>query len=73
MRDLQTGKPKGILLNIAESINAPPALLARHILEKHLTEKGENSSRPVISKLLKDTTLIEEKELAYELYLVSFL
>ena len=80
---------------MAKEIKAPPALLARNVLEKHLALKEQNSksnircflhfifffvhnkklfnysdSRPAISKLLKDTTLIEEKDMAYEVYLV---
>lgn len=44
----ENGKQKGIILKMAKEINAPPALLARHILEDYLTEKGENSKDKLI-------------------------
>ncbi|XP_012273529.1 uncharacterized protein C15orf41 homolog [Orussus abietinus] len=62
------GEPVGILLRIAETIEVPPALLARFVLKKYC-EMKDDDSKLNITKLLRDTTLIEEKDLAYEIYL----
>lgn len=35
MEAVQSGEPVGILLKMAKDIGAPPALLARNVLEKH--------------------------------------
>ncbi|XP_043484993.1 CDAN1-interacting nuclease 1 [Leptopilina heterotoma] len=64
----KTSKQSGIILQMALQINAPPSLLARHILEDYLTEKGESNSRSSLGKYLKDSTLIEDKDLAYEIF-----
>ncbi|XP_031831281.1 CDAN1-interacting nuclease 1 isoform X2 [Nomia melanderi] len=69
MEAVQNGKPVGILLKLAKDIGAPPALLARNVLEKHCEKHDPNVSRDEISKLFKDTTLIQDKDLSYEVYL----
>ncbi|KAI4489131.1 PREDICTED: uncharacterized protein C15orf41 homolog isoform X1 [Polistes canadensis] len=66
---IQKGEPVGILLKMAKEINAPPALLARNVLEKHCSQDDPNISRKDVSRLFKDTTLIEDKDLSYEVYL----
>lgn len=66
---VQNGEPIGILLRMAKEIEAPPALLARNVLEKHCGQEDCNISRKEVSKLFKDTTLIEDKDLSYEVYL----
>nr|XP_003705213.1 PREDICTED: uncharacterized protein C15orf41 homolog [Megachile rotundata] len=66
---VQNGEPVGILLKMAKEIGAPPALLARNILEKHCGRDDPNFSKNEVSKLFKDTTLIQDKDLAYEIYL----
>ncbi|KAH0955165.1 hypothetical protein HN011_009757 [Eciton burchellii] len=59
----------GILLRMAQNLDTSPALLARNVLEKYCTQKDANVSKNVITKLFKDTTLIENRDLAYEVYL----
>lgn len=90
LKSLKKQEPIGILLRMAVKIDAPPALLARHILEKYCICENLNGklhikyiyyivinisytclvSKSCIGKLIKDTTLIENKDLAYEIYLV---
>ncbi|XP_017879510.1 uncharacterized protein C15orf41 homolog isoform X1 [Ceratina calcarata] len=69
VKAVQNGEPVGILLKMAKEIGAPPALLARNVLEKHCGKDDSNVSRNEVSKLFKDTTLIQDKDLAYEVYL----
>ncbi|XP_012231070.1 CDAN1-interacting nuclease 1 isoform X1 [Linepithema humile] len=66
---VQNGEPTGILLRMAKDIDAAPALLARNVLEKYCMHDDANVSKNIISKLFKDTTLIGDKDLAYEIYL----
>ncbi|CAL7951064.1 unnamed protein product [Xylocopa violacea] len=66
---VQNGEPVGILLKMAKNIGAAPALLARNVLEKHCGKDESNVSRNEVTKLFKDTTLIQDKDLAYEVYL----
>ncbi|XP_043255433.1 uncharacterized protein LOC122399098 isoform X2 [Colletes gigas] len=66
---VRKGEPVGILLKMAKDIGAQPALLARNVLEKHCGRDDSNVSRNEVSKLFKDTTLIQDKDLAYEVYL----
>ncbi|XP_076165399.1 CDAN1-interacting nuclease 1 [Ptiloglossa arizonensis] len=68
---VQNGEPIGILLKMAKDIGAPPALLARKVLEIHCEQDEPNVSRHEVSKLFKDTTLIQDKDLAYEVYLCT--
>ncbi|XP_066591567.1 CDAN1-interacting nuclease 1 isoform X2 [Prorops nasuta] len=65
---VEQGQSCGILLNMSKKIGAPPALLAKNILEKHYSGNN-NVTKSDIAKFLKDTTLIEHKGLAYEIYL----
>ncbi|XP_015439682.1 PREDICTED: uncharacterized protein C15orf41 homolog [Dufourea novaeangliae] len=69
MEAVQNREPVGILLKMAKDIGAPPALLARNVLEKYCGKDDPNVSRNEVSKLFKDTTLIQDKDLAYEVYL----
>ncbi|XP_011134909.1 uncharacterized protein C15orf41 homolog [Harpegnathos saltator] len=62
-------EPTGILLRIAKDIDASPALLARNVLERYCMFENANASKNLITKLFKDTTLIRDKDLAYEIYL----
>ncbi|KAG7200205.1 hypothetical protein KM043_000637 [Ampulex compressa] len=69
MQAVRSGAPVGILLKMAKDIGAPPALLARNVLEKHCECDDSNVTRNEVTKLFKDTTLIGDKDLAYEVYL----
>ncbi|XP_069682201.1 CDAN1-interacting nuclease 1 isoform X2 [Periplaneta americana] len=72
-KSVDDGQDVGVMLRLAEEITLSPALLARMILEKYYEKKSEESDEPVtrtfITKLMKDTTLIKDKDLAYEVYL----
>lgn len=75
MQLINKAEPVGVLLRLAEKLDTSPALLARNVLEEHvnrLNEKNARHARNNISKMLKDTTLIEDKDLSYEIYLVSY-
>ncbi|XP_048516092.1 CDAN1-interacting nuclease 1 isoform X2 [Athalia rosae] len=69
MDALRCGEPTGILIRMSVKTGLLPALLARIILENHCEDKNIKSCRTEVTKLLKDTTLIEDKDLAYEIYL----
>ncbi|XP_015591240.1 uncharacterized protein C15orf41 homolog [Cephus cinctus] len=68
---IKRGEPVGILIRIAKQLQAPPALLARHVLEKHYDIAKPNTPKAELKKQFKDTTLIEDKDLAYEVYLCT--
>ena len=66
-------EPVGVLLRLAEKLDTSPALLARNVLEEYVNKYNDQDgkhARNIISKMLKDTTLIEDKDLSYEIYLV---
>ncbi|KAF4519121.1 hypothetical protein B566_EDAN010543 [Ephemera danica] len=63
-----------VLLNMAENLELAPTLLARLVLEKHYEKRAEYDeeskiSRGFVTKLMKDTSLIDDKGLANEVYL----
>ncbi|XP_023709855.1 protein C15orf41 homolog isoform X2 [Cryptotermes secundus] len=70
---IEAGEDVGVMLRLAEEIDLSPALLARMILEKfyekHSEEGAEPATKSFLTKLMKDTTLIKDKDLAYEIYL----
>ncbi|KAK7794512.1 hypothetical protein R5R35_004728 [Gryllus longicercus] len=64
----------GVLLQMAEELDISPALLARMILEKHYEEKtlkddSQVSYKNMITQVMKDTSLIDDPILSYEIYL----
>ncbi|XP_026286822.1 CDAN1-interacting nuclease 1 [Frankliniella occidentalis] len=67
------GDEPGIILRIAQEVDISPALLARMILEQHYErlapELAISVSKALISRKMKDTTLIEDRDVAYEVYL----
>ncbi|XP_033334038.1 CDAN1-interacting nuclease 1 [Megalopta genalis] len=69
MKAVRNGESVGILLRLAKDLSVPPALLAKNILEKHCEIHDHSVSRNEIGKLFRDTTLIQDKDLAYEVYL----
>ncbi|XP_011505349.1 PREDICTED: uncharacterized protein C15orf41 homolog [Ceratosolen solmsi marchali] len=63
------GEPLGIIIRMAVELNTCPALLARKVLEIFLDKMPNKCDKLSISKMMKDTTLISNKDLAYEIYL----
>ncbi|XP_057339242.1 CDAN1-interacting nuclease 1-like [Microplitis mediator] len=61
----QSEQRPGIIVGLAATESLPPVSLARVILERHFS----NVSRKFISRYLQNTTLIEDPDLAYEIYL----
>ena len=66
---VQNGKRMGVIMGMAKDSSLPPALLARHILEKHCDRDDPAVSRNEVSKLFKDTTLIQDARLSCEVQL----
>ncbi|XP_045452856.1 CDAN1-interacting nuclease 1 [Melitaea cinxia] len=60
MRDKQKGD---VILKLAESQGISPALFVRSLLQ------NVSSDSTIVKKYLKDTTLIENKDLAYQVFL----
>ncbi|XP_055948103.1 CDAN1-interacting nuclease 1-like [Argiope bruennichi] len=78
LNELESNKKQcGILLKIADEVDLSPALLARLILEHHcklnLDEKDKEEKEPVpksmISEMLKNPQLIQDKDLGAEVKL----
>ncbi|XP_075223652.1 CDAN1-interacting nuclease 1 isoform X2 [Lycorma delicatula] len=69
------GQSPGIIIRLAVDIDVCSGLLARSILEYHYIEKDCPDSgkkipnKTFISQMLKDTTLIKDRDLAIEIYL----
>jgi len=72
----------GVLIQLARENNTSSALTARTVLEEYLTEAGEaeeledkamrdKTIKNRAGKLMRDTTLLEEGELGYELLLAG--
>ncbi|CAL4089047.1 unnamed protein product, partial [Meganyctiphanes norvegica] len=61
----------GILVRMSKELTYSPAMLSKLILEQHLnaTKPGTSATRSQVNRLLRDTTLIEDRDLAYEVYL----
>lgn len=66
-------QPPGIIVRIAQQENLSPAMVARIVMEKYTLEEDANAtvSKADISKLLKDTSLVGNCDLAYEIYLCA--
>lgn len=65
----------GIIMRIAEKFDVTPCLVAKLILQKHFEEKNivtdvESGAAGNVNIYLRDTTLITDKQLAYEVFLV---
>ncbi|KAJ9599051.1 hypothetical protein L9F63_010508, partial [Diploptera punctata] len=73
MTAIQHGEDVGVLLRISEEIDLSPSLLARMVMEKYYERHSHLCSEPVtrsfITRLMKDTTLIQDRDLAYEVFL----
>ncbi|MCL4141525.1 UNVERIFIED_CONTAM: hypothetical protein GTU68_040828 [Idotea baltica] len=72
---IDEGEPPGIILRLAKQLNFSSAMLAKIILEHQLNIVAEREgvtngvSRSQVNKLLRDTTLIQDRDLSYEVYL----
>ncbi|XP_003740092.1 uncharacterized protein C15orf41 homolog [Galendromus occidentalis] len=58
----------GFLLEMADQMKFSPSLLCRLILENYLTEIGDPQGKKRITNLLKDSSLIRDKVLAFEVF-----
>ncbi|KAB7500924.1 Uncharacterized protein Anas_05845 [Armadillidium nasatum] len=72
---IENGEPPGVILRLAKQLRFSPAMTAKIILEYHLNVLGESkgffigATRSKVNKLLRDTTLITDRDLSYEVYL----
>lgn len=60
----------GIIIRIAQKYDVTPCLVAKLILQKYL-EDHDDCDENNISMYLRDTTLIPNMDLAYEVFLVG--
>nr|CAH0099319.1 unnamed protein product [Daphnia galeata] len=60
----------GILLRLSDENGLTPALLARSIIERHYQKSDKSKpAKLLVSTLLKNTALIDDRDLAFETYL----
>ncbi|XP_006632560.1 CDAN1-interacting nuclease 1 isoform X2 [Lepisosteus oculatus] len=58
-----------VLLSLANEVNFSPSLMARLILERHLQDQeGALSTKSVINSLLREPSLIRDRQLANQVY-----
>ncbi|XP_032455474.1 protein C15orf41 homolog [Nasonia vitripennis] len=63
-------EPVGILLRLATQFKICPALFARKVLEDYVKIHDKNNpNSKSLNKFLKDTSLIKDRNLAYEVYM----
>ncbi|XP_071552459.1 CDAN1-interacting nuclease 1 [Panulirus ornatus] len=65
------GKTPGILVRMAQEMDYSPAMLAKLVVEQHLLTScpSISVSKSQVNALLRDTTLIEDRDLSFEVYL----
>lgn len=71
LESVAAGDKPGIILRLAEDVDICPALLAKMLVE-HYAEtcsKDGRAQKNTVSKMMKDTTLIEDRDFAFEIYL----
>lgn len=73
MESVSHGEEPGIILRLAVQCDVTPYLLAKLILQRHYKsiDNEEGNTCNIVKKYMKDTTLIDNMDLAYEVYLVS--
>uniref|UniRef100_A0A1B6CMM6 CDAN1-interacting nuclease 1 n=1 Tax=Clastoptera arizonana TaxID=38151 RepID=A0A1B6CMM6_9HEMI len=60
----------GIIIRLASEVDFSPSQLAKLFLEQHYqTDEDIGNSKKEIQKRFKDSTLIEDRDLAFEVYL----
>lgn len=70
---LENGEKPGIIVRISKEANICPCLVAKLILQKFFSRYDDPQKSPNtlnVSQYLRDTSLIEDKDLSYEVYLV---
>nr|CAG4637936.1 EOG090X0A0V [Chydorus sphaericus] len=70
IKAVTNGEEPGVLLRLSDEVGLTPALLARTIVERHY-QKADRSkpAKMLISNFLKNTSLIDDRDLAFETYL----
>lgn len=65
-------KKPGIIVRIAEEFDVAPCLIAKLILSQYYdkAENSEQSEHSNINVYLRDTSLIQDMNLSYEIFLV---
>lgn len=75
-QSIQSGAVPGVIMRLADEYELPYSLTAKIILTKHVVEgqgdaNNDNHTMQLVKKQLRNTTLINDKQLAYEVFLVS--
>ncbi|XP_044731283.1 CDAN1-interacting nuclease 1 [Chrysoperla carnea] len=72
-QNIKANEPPGIILRLSVKYDFVPTILARLLIEDYLNEndlvKNQQVMKTKTNKLLKDSTLINNADLAYEVYL----
>lgn len=70
---VQKGESPGIIVGIAQKYVVPPCLVAKYILQQYFEQNDEsaNSNESKVVTYLRDTALIPDMDLSYEVFLVS--
>lgn len=75
-KGMDSKESPGVLVRLAETFDVPPCLMARLILQKHFDDQEDKTpdrEGPInINRYLKNTCLIPDPDLAYEVFLVCF-
>lgn len=71
LESVAAGDKPGIILRLAEDVDICPALLAKMFVEHYVETHSKDtlSVKSAVSKMMKDTTLIEDRDFAFEIYL----
>nr|CAG4648088.1 EOG090X0A0V [Moina brachiata]SVE93143.1 EOG090X0A0V [Moina brachiata] len=70
LKAVNSGEEPGILLRISDATGLTPGLTTKSIIERHhqVFEKSK-PARSLVSNLMRNTSLIEDRDLAFESYL----
>jgi len=82
IKRVQDGECPAIIVNIAKRLKTSAALVARIVLEEHLNSvedksavveagKGDNGVKVAVAKYMRDTSLVEDRDLSYEVFLAT--
>ncbi|KAG0704431.1 hypothetical protein GWK47_002757 [Chionoecetes opilio] len=71
MARVEEGEAPGVVVRMAQEMDYSPAMLAKLVLEHHLKTTCPDIiiNKSHINSLLRDTTLIDDRDLSYEVYL----
>jgi len=85
VKRVQDGENPAIIVDIAKRLRTSAALVARIVLEEHLNSvedktgvaaenlggKSDNGVKCTVAKYMRDTSLVEDRDLSYEVFLAT--